>query len=105
MRKLMIYGEKILRVLHYHILNHCKKKFFQPIKRICPYLGIESCQDNQEGLFNLVLLVDEELVLRFARDQAGEQVLSKELNILNLIQPQLPVVIPNPFYISNDCIV
>ena len=100
----MIYGEEKIRALHYRILNHCKKKFFQPIKMILPYLGIESCRGNQEGLFNLVLVGNEELVLRFARDQAGEQVLSKELNILNQTQPQLPVVIPNPFYISNDCI-
>jgi aminoglycoside 2''-phosphotransferase len=61
-----------------------------------PDLEIEQFEINQEGLVNDVVIVNNSLVFRFAKNAKGAEILELETKILDLIRPRIHVDLPAP---------
>src|SRR3954462_8055390 len=74
----------------------------QRIRELCPELTIESISLNREGLLNDVVVVNGELVFRFAKGGFGHKDLLEEANVLHLLQKHITLQIPTTFYESQE---
>jgi aminoglycoside 2''-phosphotransferase len=72
------------------------------ICEICPELDVESISLNCEGLLNDVVIVNDELVFRFAKREFGFKDLIEEANVLRLLGKHITFRIPAPFYESHE---
>src|SRR5262245_45898598 len=72
------------------------------IREICPEIVIESVSLNREGLLNDVVIVNGELVFRFAKRDFGFKDPKEEANILHLLRKYITLPIPTPFYESQE---
>jgi aminoglycoside 2''-phosphotransferase len=72
------------------------------ISEICPALTIKTARLSKEGLMNDVLIVNDELVFRFAKRGFGFKDLQEEANILRLLAKYITLPIPAPFYESSE---
>jgi aminoglycoside 2''-phosphotransferase len=70
----------------------------QRIQLMMPELEIHQLEHNQEGLINDVVIVNHELVFRFAKNDGYAQILNLELDILDLIRPHTNLPVPTPIY-------
>lgn len=70
----------------------------QRIQKIMPDLEIEQFERNEEGLINDIAIVNQEIVFRFAKNDGFAQILNLELDILDLIRPNVDVPVPSPVY-------
>ena len=75
------------------------------IRAIMPELAVDHFEVDQEGLINQVVIVNRQLVFRFARNEQAARILETELKILDLVRPRLGVHVPTPIYRSPDCMV
>ncbi|MEZ4593676.1 MAG: phosphotransferase [Chloroflexota bacterium] len=74
------------------------RPFVQAIHAVYPELVVETAVFNTEGQYNTVLLVNDDLIFRFPRFEAGLEQLALETKILTAVQPHLPLPVPNPIY-------
>lgn len=72
------------------------------ISKLFPKLTIESISVNQEGLLNDVVIVNRELVFRFAKTGFGFKDPFAEANVLHFLQNYITLPIPDPFYESHE---
>jgi aminoglycoside 2''-phosphotransferase len=72
------------------------------IREICPELTIESVSLNQEGLLNDIVIVNDELVFRFAKRDFGFKDPKEEADLLRLLRKYITLPIPAPFYESHE---
>jgi len=70
-----------------------------------PDLRISSLRAGDDGLVNDVLIVNEELVFRFARDEAGCRALEREARLLAFVRPRVSLPVPEIVRQHQDCIV
>jgi aminoglycoside 2''-phosphotransferase len=70
----------------------------QRINKIMPDLEIEHFERNEEGLINDIAIVNRDLVFRFAKNDGFAQILNLELDILDLIRPNVDIPVPSPVY-------
>jgi aminoglycoside 2''-phosphotransferase len=85
-------------------MNEAIGKYIPRIHEMCPNLDISSITYNGEGLVNDVLIVNDDTVFRFAKDDDGVRVLRSEIQILSLIRPHVTLDIPSPFYVDQDVV-
>jgi aminoglycoside 2''-phosphotransferase len=78
--------------------------FIGRIRAIAPELVVRSAVHNGDGLINDVVIVNDQLVFRFPKNEHGRKALAGELQVLRLIRPRVGVDIPDPFYVSSDAI-
>jgi aminoglycoside 2''-phosphotransferase len=81
-----------------------KEALLQRVRAIMPDLKIEQVERNQEGTINDVLIVNRNLVFRFARAEKYIPLLQAELRILDFVRPHLGLSVPTPVYTGSDCI-
>lgn len=81
------------------MVNHRER-----ISQIYPTLVVNSLRTNDEGLVNDVVIVNEDTVFRFAKNEYGVRVLANELRVMNLIRNRIELAVPEPFYRSEDAI-
>ena len=74
------------------------------IREICPELVIKSVSLNKEGLLNDVVIVNENLVFRFAKREFGYKDPQEEANVLEFLKKYITLPIPTPFYRSADAL-
>jgi aminoglycoside 2''-phosphotransferase len=74
------------------------------ICQIAPDLVVKSARVNTDGLANEVVVVNGEVVFRFARGEYGRESLRRELQVLEALRGQVAVALPEPFYTSEDAI-
>jgi len=80
-------------------LDHCfTAQRLARIRAICPGLIIGQTRLITEGLINDVIVVNEQLVFRFAKDECGAKVMAVEAALLERIAAQLPLAVPKPFH-------
>ncbi|HEY8292836.1 MAG TPA: aminoglycoside phosphotransferase family protein [Thermomicrobiales bacterium] len=65
-----------------------------------PELRIERLRLNDEGQNNDVLIVNDDLIFRFPRDEEGIEKLETEIALLGRLRPFVPLPIPEPIYAS-----
>jgi aminoglycoside 2''-phosphotransferase len=70
----------------------------QRIQMMMPDLEIQHFEHNREGLINDIVIVNQELVFRFAKNDGYAQILNLELDILDLIRPRINLPVPTPVY-------
>lgn len=63
-----------------------------------PNLRIERMRLNDEGQYNDILIVNDDLIFRFPRHNEGIEILETETALLERIRPALPLPIPAPTY-------
>jgi len=74
------------------------------IREICPQLTLKSVSLNKEGLLNDVVIVNDELVFRFAKREFGYKDPQEEANVLHFLKKYITLPVPNPFYQSADAL-
>jgi len=75
------------------------------IAEIAPEVVIESIRLSSEGLFNDVVVVNEETVFRFPKNEYALRHLNDEAKILQLLRNRISLEIPRPAYIAPDVMV
>jgi aminoglycoside 2''-phosphotransferase len=75
------------------------------IQKLMPDVKMEQIEINQEGLINDVVIVNHELVFRFAKTQEHTRLLDTEIKILDLIRPSVSLEVPSPFYKDTGVVV
>jgi aminoglycoside 2''-phosphotransferase len=76
--------------------------YIRQIKKYYPDLQIETALLNQEGQYNDVLVVNKDLIFRFAKVPAAVETLRKEIIIQQSLQDHVSLTIPNPIYCSVE---
>jgi hypothetical protein len=77
----------------------------QRILQVIPDLQISSLRAGEDGLVNDVLIVNEELVFRFAREEAARPGLEREAQLLAFLRPRLRLPVPELIQQHLDCTV
>jgi aminoglycoside 2''-phosphotransferase len=77
----------------------------QRILQVIPDLRISSVRAGDDGLVNDVLIVNEELVFRFARDDTGRRALEREARLLAFVRPRVSLQVPEVIQQHQDCTV
>lgn len=77
----------------------------QRVLQVMPDLRISSLRAGDDGLVNDVLIVNEELVFRFARDDAGRRSLEREAGLLAFVRPRVSLPIPEVVQQQQGCLV
>ncbi|WP_420630449.1 phosphotransferase family protein [Candidatus Leptofilum sp.] len=72
--------------------------FVEAIQTVYPELAVETAVFNQQGQYNIVLVVNDGLIFRFPRYAGGLEQLALETKILTAVQSYLPLPVPNPIY-------
>ena len=72
------------------------------LAEILPDVPIKTTVTNEDGLQNIVFLINDQYVVRFARDERGAQLMQIEALLLSKIASQMPVAVPTPFYAQED---
>lgn len=73
--------------------------FIQAIQMAYPDFAIKRAVLNEEGQYNVVLVIDEQFVFRFPRYEGGLAQLALETEILTAVQPFLPLPVPDPSFV------
>lgn len=74
------------------------------IREIAPELVIATLELNREGLLNDIVIVNDQLVFRFAKHDFGFKNLQEEANVLRLLNNYITLQIPEPFYATDDAL-
>src|SRR3954471_19159939 len=77
-----------------------RSNYLAAIHAACPDLRLEQTRLNDDGQNNDVLIVNEELIFRFPRDDEGIERLEREAALLDRIRPAVPLPLPEPGYCS-----
>jgi aminoglycoside 2''-phosphotransferase len=75
------------------------------LNEVMPDQHIAEIELNQDGLVNDVVIVNDELVFRFAKTEHDADALAREMIILDLVRPRLKVSIPKPIHYERGCMV
>ena len=67
-----------------------------------PELDIRTVDINSDGLENLVLIINDETVFRFARDEKGKKRLAREVTIVQLVRKHVSLTIPEFTEVQED---
>lgn len=77
---------------------HTTDHYIQQLQKHYPHLPIDTVILNQDGQYNDVLMVNDELIFRFAKVPDAIKTLHHEVTILRCIQNRVSLAIPNPLY-------
>ena len=82
-----------------------KPDALQRVLQVIPDLRVSSLRAGDDGLVNDVLIVNEELVFRFARDEVGRRAFEREARLLAFVRPRVSLQVPELIQEHQDCIV
>lgn len=84
--------------------NHKKAQeaYEKHIRKLFPELAVASISINHEGLLNDVVVVNDELVFRFAKSGFGFKDPLAEAHLLHFLRKYITLQIPEPFYESHE---
>jgi aminoglycoside 2''-phosphotransferase len=78
-----------------------QQAYEQRITREFPEIIINSSIMNDEGWDHVVLFINDEIVFRFPRNREYESLLKKEIELLQILKPNLPLKIPEYHYFAK----
>jgi aminoglycoside 2''-phosphotransferase len=79
--------------------------YTERIHQLRPDLQIRSVELNTEGLLNDVVIVNRELVFRFAKDDRAKAALESEAKLLQFLGGRVSLLIPQPVLLGDDVLV
>ena len=81
-------------------------RYLDRIRECLPHLVIEAVRANQDGLINYVLIVNDQLVFRFPKNETwARDLLANEIRVIQLARNYLDVQIPQIEYQADDLMV
>lgn len=84
-------------------ISFADSKYLNRIRECLPHLVIESIRANQDGLINDVLIVNDQLVFRFPKNETwARDLLANEIRVIQLARNYLDVQIPQIEYQAAD---
>lgn len=84
-------------------ISAADSRYLDRIRECLPHLVIEEVRANQDGLINDVLIVNDQLVFRFPKDQTwARDLLANEIKVIQLARKYLDVQIPHIVYHAAD---
>lgn len=86
-------------------MNESTAILLDRVRAIMPDLVIDHFEINQEGTLNDVVIINHDLVFRFAKNERYARVLQAETRILDILRPRLNLNIPDPFLVGPDYMV
>lgn len=78
------------------------QQYISQIKKHFPDFAFEQVELEQEGQFNTVLVINQEWVFRFPKYGFGIDLMNREIAVLEMLKPHLPLLIPEARYIHID---
>ncbi|MDX1686930.1 MAG: aminoglycoside phosphotransferase family protein [Candidatus Promineifilaceae bacterium] len=78
------------------------EQYVDQIGRIYPHLSLESVELLAGGQYNDVLLVNEAVLFRFPKVPSAVTALKREVAVLSIIHPLLPLPVPEPLYVNGQ---
>jgi aminoglycoside 2''-phosphotransferase len=79
-----------------------QEKYKARIREISPELIIKGIKLNDAGLLNNVVVVNNEFIFRFPKNQSAVEYLPTEARLLEFLRDKLTLEIPTSFYVSDD---
>lgn len=84
-------------------MTDLKKRYLKAIREDYPDLLIQEAELNiQEGQYNDLLIINQQLIFRFPRFAGGLKTLMREVSLLEQLQGKLSLAIPRPLYLSSS---
>jgi aminoglycoside 2''-phosphotransferase len=68
--------------------------YLEKIRAVYPNISFDHLDFNQDGMVNAVVVVNQEIVCRFAKDDWGKEILSHEAKVLELVQKYVDLQVP-----------
>ncbi len=79
------------------------ERYLKSIQEDYPSLSIHDAElISQRGQYNDILIVNQEIIFRFAKFEEGLETLQREVYLLELLQGKLSLAIPYPLYVSKN---
>ena len=78
--------------------------YLNHIQRTFPDLDLQDVQINREGMVNISVIVNQERVFRFPREEWGVDLLRKEMNALDLARKYVDIPVPDWDYRSDEMV-
>jgi aminoglycoside 2''-phosphotransferase len=78
------------------------EKYITRIGEISPELAVKSVKINDDGLMNDIIIVNDEFVYRFPKNEYAFKNLPAEARLLIFLQDKITLKIPKPFYAGDD---
>ena len=76
--------------------------YLEQITKAYPDFEVHTCESDDSGQYNDILLINQAYVFRFPRFQTWVAALACEIKLLTWLQEQLPLSIPNPCFYKID---
>lgn len=84
-------------------MTDLQERYLQSIQEDYPDLSIHDVSFNShEGQYNDLLIINDQLIFRFPKFEAGLITLRREVGLLELLQGTLTLAIPRPVYLSRN---
>jgi aminoglycoside 2''-phosphotransferase len=79
-----------------------KERYRALLRSVRPDLSTARFDDLGEGWDNILFVIDEERIVRFAKDERTSRMLESEASLLQAIGPALPVRTPHPEFVARS---
>ncbi len=76
--------------------------YLESISAVYPGISFDHLEFNQDGMVNDVIVVNQELVCRFAREDWGKEILAHETKILEIVKRYVDIQIPELEHIEES---
>ena len=83
-------------------MKDIKEKLLLKIKKEFPKLKWQLAEQNKIGWDYYIVVLDNRLIFRFAKDKLAHKILADEIDFLKFLQGKVKLKIPNYCYISRD---
>ncbi|WP_339381431.1 phosphotransferase family protein [Brasilonema bromeliae] len=70
-------------------------EYLEKIRAVYPNISFEHLDFNQDGMVNVLVVVNHDLVCRFAKDDWGKEVLSHEVMVLEVVRNYVDLRVPH----------
>ena len=78
--------------------------YLNHIQRTFPDLKLQDIHVNREGMVNVAIIVNQERVFRFPREEWGVGLLRNEMNALDLVRKYVDIPVPDWDYRSDEMV-
>ena len=81
-------------VIHLGVTVDIPCKYLEKIRAVYPNISFEHLDFNQDGMVNDIVVVNHQIVGRFAKDDRGKKDLAHEAKVLKVIQNYIDLQVP-----------
>jgi aminoglycoside phosphotransferase (APT) family kinase protein len=75
--------------------------YLEKVRTVYPNISFDHLEFNQDGLVNDVVVINNEIACRFAKNDWGKKVLSHEAKVLSVVQKYVDLTVPRFEYLEE----